>query len=423
MTVTGVIAEYNPFHNGHAYQILQARKQTGADYIVVVMSGDYVQRGTPAILEKHLRARMALEHGADLVLELPVRYSTASARDFATGAVGILDALGVADTLCFGSESGDTKLLTQFARILLEEPSVYSNALQTALKSGASYPLAHQQGMVAAWRTMFPDTCSEITDPKTFFSGPNNLLGMEYIRAILALNSSIKPFSICRTSDNYHSSRLEERFCSATAVRQALLENRVSELIPYIPESVLSMLSAFGADDGLQTNTRFLTEDDFSLLLKYRLLSLSAQELSAYLDYPESLANRTIRQLRNFESFSQFADLLKTKEITRARINRALLHVILNLQKNADAPHFIRVLGFRKEAAPLLSAIKKNSHLPLAVKMADIPSENWQTDLFASNLYHSVQAAKTRTSAVDERSIPIIISENGDTVIQTRGIL
>lgn len=409
MTVTGIIAEYNPFHNGHAYQISQARKQTGADYIAVVMSGDYVQRGTPAILEKHLRARMALEHGADLVLELPIRYSTASARDFASGAVGILDALGVVDILCFGSESGDTNLLTQFARILLEEPSAYSNALQSALKSGASYPLAHQQGMVAAWTTMFPDTCSEITDSRAFFSVPNNLLGMEYIRAILALNSSITPFSIRRTSDNYHSSRLEERFCSATAVRQALLENRISELAPYVPESVFSVLSAFGANDASQTGTRFLTEDDFSLVLKYRLLSLSARELSAYLDYPESLANRTIRQLQNFESFHQFADLLKTKEITRARINRALLHVILNLQKETDAPHFIRVLGFRKKAAPLLSAIKKNSHLPIAVKMADIPSENWQTDLFASNLYHSVQAAKAKTRAVDERSIPIIV--------------
>lgn len=409
MIVTGVIAEYNPFHNGHAYQLCEARRQTGSDYIVVVMSGDYVQRGAPAILEKHLRARMALEHGADLVLELPVRYATASARDFATGAVKILNTLGVVDNLCFGSESGDTALLTQFARILLDEPQVYSKALQNALKSGSSFPLAHQQGMLAAWSESFPESASAIEDPKTFFTGPNNLLGMEYIRAMLMESSSITPHAIRRTSDNYHSSSTEGTFCSATAIRQALSQNRLPELAAYVPESVYAVLS-----ESMHVTTRpgspsFLAEDDFSLLLRYRLLSLSLPELSNFLDYPDALANRTFKQLANFETFSQFADCLKTRDITRTRINRALLHVILNLQKKAVAPDFIRVLGFRKDARALLSEIKKKSQLPLVTKMSDLAPECWRDDLFASNLYHAVSAHKAGTTAVDERSIPLVI--------------
>lgn len=409
MQVTGIIADYNPFHNGHAYQLAQARAQTGADYIIVVMSGNYVQRGAPAILEKHLRARMALEGGADLVVELPVCRSTASARDFASGAVGLLDALGVVTHLCFGSESGDTGLLTQFARILLQEPPVYSHTLQEALRLGASYPMAHQRAMEAAWREYAKENTSapqpgvsgeSSEDLRSFFTGPNNILGMEYIRALCMLRSPIRPLAIQRTSDNYHSPLLEGRFASATAIRAALLEGTPQKTLPYVPAQVGRTLSQ---------NCGFLWEDDFSLLLQARLLALDAGELASFLDFPPALANRTLRLLGQFRSYSQFADLLKTRDITRTRINRALLHVLLNIRRHPSAPPFARMLGFRREASPLLRAIKEKGSLPLVGKMADVPVSDWQTELYCDNLYHAVSSAKTGRPFADERSIPLVI--------------
>lgn len=463
MQVTGIIAEYNPFHNGHAYQLSRARALTGADYIVAVMSGNYVQRGAPALLEKHLRARMALEGGADLVLELPVRFSTASARDFASGAAGLLDALGVVTHLCFGSESGDTALLTQFAELLLEEPPAYSTALQEALRLGASYPLAHQRAMEAAWRERAPKdgpgarpgaAAGRTEELRAFFTGPNNILGMEYIRALRALHSPIRPLAIRRTSDNYHSGALAGRFASATAVRSALLGGAPERVAPYVPAPVYRTLMqasgflpasgtcpgyapgvsapgtapAHGAEpmptiDGapaappdpgrgpraFSRESAFLCEDDFSLLLHARLLSLTAEELTGFLDFPPALANRTARLLGEFRSYSQFAGLLKTREITRTRIDRALLHALLNIKRDAAAPPFVRMLGFRRDAAPLLRAIKQNGTLPLAGKMASVPLSDWHTDLFCDNLYHAVLSHKTGRPFRDERSIPLVI--------------
>lgn len=418
MQVTGIIAEYNPFHNGHAYQLSRARALTGADYIVAVMSGNYVQRGAPALLEKHLRARMALEGGADLVLELPVRFSTASARDFASGAAGLLDALGVVTHLCFGSESGDTALLTQFAELLLKEPPAYSTALQEALRLGASYPLAHQRAMEAAWRERAPKdgpgarpgaAAGRTEELRAFFTGPNNILGMEYIRALRALHSPIRPLAIRRTSDNYHSGALAGRFASATAVRSALLGGAPERVAPYVPAPVYRTLMQAGGPRAFSRESAFLCEDDFSLLLHARLLSLTAEELTGFLDFPPALANRTARLLGEFRSYSQFAGLLKTREITRTRIDRALLHALLNIKRDAAAPPFVRMLGFRRDAAPLLRAIKQNGTLPLAGKMASVPLSDWHTDLFCDNLYHAVLSHKTGRPFRDERSIPLVI--------------
>ena len=191
MTVTGIIAEYNPFHNGHAYQIKKAREMTKADYIVIVMSGDYVQRGTPAIIEKHLRAKMALNSGADLVLELPVRYATSSARDFARGAVAILQDLGVVDYLCFGSEHGHIDPFLEIANILNREPDCYKTVLRNELKKGSSYPAAHQKALLTAFRTLDSERSTDLSTE--FLSAPNNILGVEYVRALKQLGSSIVP--------------------------------------------------------------------------------------------------------------------------------------------------------------------------------------------------------------------------------------
>lgn len=403
MIVTGIIAEYNPFHNGHAYQIKQARQITRADYVVVVMSGDYVQRGTPAIMEKHLRAKMALEHGADLVLELPVRFSTASARDFARGAVTILHDLGVVNYLCFGSEHGEITPFLRIAELLEQEPAVFQETIKKELKKGASYPAAHQKALLVSSRQLGLFDDREDFPFDDFLEGPNNTLGIEYVRALQALNSSTIPCTVARTSNNYHSIETDYSFASATAIRHLLFHKTPKALNGLVPEDLIPVLME------AQRGGSLITEDDYSLLLKYVLMQNTPQSLADYLDFPISLANRAANTIQDFCSFSQFAEMLKTREITRVRINRALLHAVLQLGQTASPPSFIRMLGFRKEAAELLKAIKNSGSRMVIGKLADAPLETYREDLFASNLYHSVLAMKIGNAAPDERSIPLVI--------------
>lgn len=395
MNITGIIAEYNPFHNGHAYQLKKARELTDADYLIVVMSGDFVQRGTPAILEKHLRARAALENGADLVLELPVRYSTASAMDFASGAVKILDALNCVTHLCFGSESGTLAPLTAAAELLECEPPEYREALQSALREGLSYPLARQNA--------FESVLNSPEQYGTLLKAPNNILGIEYLRALLRLNSTIHPITIERTSDNYHQKHLEDRFASATAVRTALLNGRPENTAEYVPPQMQNMLETAVRQNAL------LTEDDFSLVLRYQLQLSSPDDLAEYLDVPRSLANRIFRLRNEFTGFRQFADLLKTKELTRTRINRSLLHILLRLKATPQPLSHIRILGFRKEASPLLTCLKKNSDLLPVTRLTALPEASIAEDLFASSLYHAALACRTGIPQPEERTIPVVI--------------
>lgn len=395
MNITGIIAEYNPFHNGHAYQLREARRITDAGYLIVVMSGDYVQRGTPAILEKHIRTRAALENGADLVLELPVRFSTASAMDFASGAVKILDALHCVTHLCFGSESGNLASLSAAAELLEREPPEYRAVLQSALRDGISYPTARQKAFASC---IGADGC-----PESLLKSPNNILGIEYLRALLRLNSTIRPVTVERTSDNYHLDRLENLYASASAIRTALLEKRPEQTACYVPSGMQIAL-----EEAVAGNT-LLTEDDFSLPLNYQLLQCTPEHLTGYLDVPQALANRIFRRRNEFTGFCQFAELLKTKEMTRTKINRTLLHILLQLEASQKPLRHIRVLGFRKDAAPLLGLLKSSSTLPLITRLASLPEKEIREDLFASGLYRSVLACKTRTFQPEERTVPVVI--------------
>ena len=244
MLVNAIIAEYNPFHNGHKYQLDTCKAQTGADYTIVVMSGDFTQRGAPALLPKHERARMALSAGADLVLELPLYYACGSAEYFANGAVSLLDKLGVVNFLSFGSENGDVKKLTEIAELLQNEPPAYREVLKQALKKGMTYPQARREALLscfprpASLADRADGSCTDTADdsyPDTaesslqaaldaLLSAPNNILGIEYCRALLMRKSTITPFTIQRLGAAYHASSLSqsELNASALAIRTAL---------------------------------------------------------------------------------------------------------------------------------------------------------------------------------------------------------
>lgn len=409
MKTVGLITEYNPFHNGHLYHLNKAKELTGADRVVVVMSGDFVQRGVPAIIDKFTRAHMALAQGADLVLELPCVYAAASAEFFAQGAVSLLTKLGCVDYLCFGSECGDISLLSHVADFLLEEPSEYQTALKSHLQSGKSYPSAR----VAALLETMKEADTEISG---ILETPNNILALEYLKSVKKQNSSLIPITIKRAGADYHAEGLSYDFSSATALRKAILNmaNYEKILQQQIPHKAYDVISS-----ALSTTTP-VTANDFSAFLSYALL-MGKDHLTDYLDIDQDLADRIVKNLPEFKSYSDFADLLKTKAYTHTRITRSLCHVMLDIQKKHMTTYlsngicfYAKALGFKREAAPLLKSIKSNSKIPFITKLShaapslsSVGQRMLQQDLKASELYHNRPAKKG--PAYNEYTRPLII--------------
>ena len=395
MKIVGLIAEYNPFHNGHKYHIEKAKEVTEADHVIVVMSGDFVQRGTPSIMPKRLRCEAALKAGASLVIELPTCYSTASAESFAFGAVSILDKLGCVDAICFGSECGEIKNLELLAKILIEEPAEYKEALQYYLRQGESYPAARQKAMYEYFD-------SDVATP--ILAEPNNILGIEYLKALHKISSEMKPYTISREFSKYHDKELNEVFSSASAIRKEINENGLENIEGHIPEEGLDLFTE-------NFENRFpVVANDFSLLLKYRLLKETKESLSEYLDVSEELANRIINNRNQFVDYDQFCELLKTKEVTYSRISRALLHILLEIKKDDLVKiENARVLGFRKDSTAVLSAIKETSMIPLVGKVVGIEDPMILKDVFAANLYESVVTDKFKTPYMNEYEQSIVL--------------
>lgn len=413
MKTVGIIAEYNPFHNGHAYHIRKAKELTGADYCVVAMSGDFVQRGAPAIMDKYLRTESALLNGADLVLELPVCYSISSAEHFARSSVALLDKLGVVDTLCFGSECGDIRVLTEFAQTLADESPVFKKTLDREIRAGHTYPQARN----TALETSAPHLTSHIN----VLTSPNNILGIEYCKALLFWKSAIVPYTVKRAGSSYHDNSLDTGFCSALAIRESLRQaGATEELARQIPASSLALIK-----DAYQ-KTYPVFPDDLSLLTQYSLLT---KENTGFTDYPDidrELSDRIVKFLPQYRDFRSFCDLLKSKNRTYVRISRSLLHILLGTSREELLQYgregwifYARMLGFRESAASLLTAIKKNAKIPLLSKLADAQKQLAPTglsmlekDIYASHIYQSIVRNKfpgnNPLSEINEYKNPII---------------
>ena len=432
MKIAGLIAEYNPFHNGHLYHIQETKRLTGADAVIVIMSGDYVQRGVPAIMPKRLRAEMALKCGASAVFELPVCYATGSAELFAMGAVSFLEQLGIVDYLCFGSECCDLKAMDAVAEILLNEPSEYRELLREHLRKGCSYPAARQNAvtgysMSARAKNILPDPVTGLAD---IMKEPNNILGIEYLKALKKLKSRITPFTIRREGARYHDRELSDsHLSSASAIRSllafsssALSTDRSasafednsfpdirSELEDQVPPDCLELLKDW-------YNVQYpVYANDFSLILKYKLLNKRPGSLVRYADVSEELAARIAARLNDFFNYRQFCELLKTREVTQTRINRALLHIMLGIKKEnmteytENGFHFYaRLLGVRKGHEKVLAKISRESPLALIARLSDsedLPrsaQKMLRNDILASNLYMSVVTDKYRTAFQNE---------------------
>lgn len=401
MKTIGIIAEYNPFHNGHAWLISEAKRRACADYAIIVMSGDFVQRGEPAVADKFTRTKMALAGGADMVFELPVQYACGSAEYFARGAVSLLHRLGVIDTLCFGCETEDPDAFRILSDFLACEPDEFRKYLKQYLSCGNSFPKARFMALKSCLKEHdSPEMLSDL------LSSPNNTLGLEYLLACKRDGCLMDFIPIQRQGADYHALTPCGRFASATAIRRA-----PGTAADYIPEESFSFLKEYCHASG------FCTAEEFSAVLHYALLM--NQDYSQFLDINPDLADRIRRLLPSYKSWGQFVSLLKTKQITEARIRRSLLHILLGIRMEIFSENrfpglsWARLLGFKKTAAPLLGEIKKRGRIPLLSKTADSRKllsgpelELFQMNLRASSIYHAV---KHESSPYNEYRQPIIL--------------
>ncbi len=411
MKIAGIIAEYNPFHNGHLYHLEKTRRETGADYIVIVMSGDFTQRGAPALADKYVRTQMALSCGADLVMELPAIHATGSAPYFARGAVALLHNLQAVDYLCFGSENGEMADFDRIGRILGQELPTFRRSLRQYLSEGYTFPLARHQALA--------DYLGSSSFPNGLLDYPNNILGLEYCIALQEFASPIQPLTIRRQGNSYHQTELGERYSSAASIRQAVSQGiPFADWSPHLPGPAAQTLGSLLQKRG------WLQENDFSLLLKYKCMETPPERLCRYFDVSKEMANRIHNRLNSFTDLSDFITQIKTREITYTRAARGLLHILLDLYQPPLRPSaqktapYARILGFHREAAPLLAQLKKASRIPLISRPAKSLKNDrsldqdartmLEQDIHAANVYESVLAHKSGTPFVHENCRPIV---------------
>ena len=408
MKAVGVITEYNPLHSGHILHINMSKSMSASDVVVCVMSGDYVQRGEPAIIDKFSRARMALESGVDLVVELPVEYCLSSAEGFAEGAVTILNNLHI-DSLCFGCEDADASSMSELVDILLNETDDFKKCLTKHLNQGMSYSAARKEAL------------SQYTGGKydKFISKSNNILGIEYIKAVKKHNFDIKFLPVNREGVDYNDEVYSDLSNpSATSIRTAILNGRLEEIaLPSQTREVISNSSAFP-----------VFFDDFANLLYYKLeqelirTGYNKEEfvniLSQYKDISTDMAGKIYNEYTKncnascYPSLSAFAQIIKTKQYALSRIKRALLRIVLDLSSDASPESFIRILGFSGKGREYLSYIKTmDENVPIITKVADY-KELYYSQIHAHNVYRQVCNAKFGVSPVSDYLFkPIIIND------------
>ena len=415
MKVLGIVAEYNPFHNGHMYHIEQSKKLTGCDYVVCVMSGNFIQRGEPAIINKFARAEIALNSGVDLVIELPVPFSMSSAEYFAFGAVKLLDKLGIVDCISFGSEHGEINELLSIAKLLCEEPEEFKQYLAAELKSGLSFPAARQNAIEQYFSDKLDNPHNALnSNIHELLSSSNNILGVEYLKALIRLNSTIKPYTLKRVSNTYNEQHLTGAISSATAIRRSIMncdcsiksikwgKPNVSEVMEAcsqyasavpeactqyadkdhgacskyasaVPEVAYQILEReFAAGRGP------VSKEDFELIILSMLRSMNTQLIAKLPGISEGLEYRLKSAALEAGSINELLDLASTKRYTRTRLQRTIMSLLTGLSQQDlqefmtyGGPQYARILGFNNNGKELLSRAKRSSCIPIITKTKD----------------------------------------------------
>lgn len=422
MKTVAIIAEYNPFHIGHAYQIQQVKQQLEADYVLVIMSGNFAQRGIPTIYDKSVRTKMALLGGADLVLELPALYALGSAEYFAKGAVSILNALHVTDILHFGSENGNIEQIKEVAQFLTKEPEEYSRILNVHLKNGESFPSARLHAMLDFFQnnSSIKVALSE-KELKSLLGESNNILGIEYCKAIFNGKSNIEPYTITRKGAGYLDEELpgeseNNSFPSALALRDRIIrKDGFDKLQKYFEPDSFEFLSS--------VENYPVSANDFSNIMYFKLLEMIKNNENGFFDVKNDFIEKIKNNMNEYTGFEDFCMRLKSKNYTYTKISRSLFHILLGMkQETVDQlvdigmAQYVRILGFKKEASELLHQIKQKSEIPVISKMADakkmlsgIALESFEMDIYATQVYNGIVMNYTNQAPNNEFRRQIII--------------
>lgn len=380
MKACGIVAEYNPLHTGHVYQMNKARQISQADCIIVVMSGNFVQRGEPAVIDKYARTRAALKAGADIVVELPVYYALSSAENFAKGAVLTLNEMKAA-SICFGAETDNADRLAKISRTIISESPEYKAILNKALAGGLSYPAARQTALLE-----YLPECKEI------ITGSNNILAIEYIKSILGNNLNMTYYPVLREGAGYNDDTDNAEFASAFGIRKMLMSDEHNRLKTYLTPVMYEEIS--------NSKNCPLFPDDFSNIFNHKMLFLKqqcninhtdfAEKLAEYEDITAELANRFAAAFTGRDNITKFAMNVKSKNIVYSRICRCIMHIILEIKKTMSDLYnnipYIRLLGFNKTGQQYLGSIKKELDVPFITKAADYKNE-LIFDLACSDIY------------------------------------
>lgn len=386
--VLGIIAEYNPFHNGHLYHLNKSKEITGSNYTIAVISGNFTQRGSTSLIDKWSKTEMAISNGIDLVIELPVLYSISSAENFAEGAIKILDSLKIVDYVSFGAEVQNVNILNKFADVLYKEPKEYKNILAHELSKGLSYPKARENALMLY--------LNDIRRFANVLSSPNNILGIEYLKALKKLNSSIEPISIQRFGNQYNDTDITGNIASATAIRNIVKNNGFDILRKVLPASSYSILI-----NNIKVGHIVSDLSTFEKEIIYNLRKMSIEEIADLPDVSEGLEFAIKNAANSCNSIVEFLNIIKSKRYTSTRIQRILLYSLLGITKkdmsiSKKVTPYIRVLGFNERGKYLLSEISRaNPKLEIitSVKkfMDSSTNKNLKNilnkDIWATNVY------------------------------------
>ncbi|PFV78949.1 hypothetical protein COL02_07985 [Bacillus thuringiensis] len=391
-----MVVEYNPFHNGHLYHVQQTKKLTQSDIIIAVMSGPFLQRGEPALISKWYRTKMALANGVDLVVELPYVFATQKAETFANGAISILNALHVSE-ICFGSEDGQIENFYNTISVQKNEEETFNYLVKQFMDAGNSYAKATS------------DAFSHIlTSEKNIgMSQPNNILGFQYMKAILSQNSSIQAQTIKRFASHYHDETFnDQHIASATSIRKQLFseEGSFTTIEPFLPQATTSLLANYKQNYGILHNW----EQYFSFF-KYKLMTMSSGDLRHIYEIEEGLEHRILSKIQNSSSFYSFMEALKTKRYTWTRLQRACTHILTNTTKEEirsanieqHAP-YIRLLGMSQKGQTYLSKNKKKIELPILTHTKTFDHAALDIEKKANSVYFSIMHEPLRTQLLKQ---------------------
>lgn len=387
--VLGIIAEYNPFHNGHLYHLNESKKAVNADYTVAIISGNFVQRGDTSLVDKWSKAEMAIKNGVDLVIELPLIYSISSAENFAEGAIKILNSLNIVDYLSFGSELCDVRMLDDFAKVLYNEPKEFVSILNHELGKGISYPKARENALL-----MY---LNDIRKYANVLSCPNNILAIEYLKALKKYKSNIIPLSINRNKVDYNSTEIVDGMASATAIRKIAITNDVWSLRRAMPKSSFDIMY-----DSLRSGHTVPSITKFEKEIIYNLRKMSIAEIADLPDVSEGLEYSIKNAANSCNTIDELINIIKSKRYTTTRLKRILLYCLLGITKKdmqnsrkVNMP-YIRVLGFNDKGKDLLGGISHSNpklEIITSVKKYLETSNNkinrniLEKDIFATNVY------------------------------------